>query len=81
MRIVRKRDMTKLTTRQQAILDYINSLPKSPSYRDLAKHFGINVSAAFAHVRRIKKKGFLREHGCEHLLTEFGCCVGCGERV
>ncbi|MBW1701309.1 MAG: repressor LexA [Deltaproteobacteria bacterium] len=57
-----------LTQRQRNILDFIREIRRqeggSPTYREIADHFGFKgPKAAVDHVRALEKKGFLRCHG------------------
>lgn len=57
-----------LTQRQRNVLDFITEKRHkegiSPTYREIANHFGFKgPKAAVDHVRALEKKGFLRCHG------------------
>ena len=59
--------MAELTKKQQQILDFIQKTQQStgftPSYRDIAAHFGFrSMSTAVEHVGLIQKKGFLEKN-------------------
>ena len=70
----------KPTQRQQNVLDFIREMRRqkgiSPTYREIADHFGYKgPKAAMDHVRSLEKRGFLRCHkrrsrGIELLDTE-----------
>jgi len=56
-----------LTQRQRNILDFLRKIRRqegvSPTYREIADHFGFKgPKAAVDHVRALEKKGFLRCH-------------------
>ncbi len=56
--------MTKLTKKQRAVLDFIQASQQeegvTPSYADIAKHFGYSsLTTAVDHIRSLQKKGFL----------------------
>lgn len=56
--------MKSVTQKQQAVLRFLQGWQKSegyaPSLREVARHFEMNVSAAFGHLRALEKKGLLR---------------------
>ena len=57
-----------LTQQQRNVLDFIAETRRqegiSPTYREIANHFGFKgPKAAVDHVRALEKKGFLRCHG------------------
>ena len=56
--------MRQITRKQRAILDFIQKSQQeegvTPSYADIAKHFGYSsITTAVDHVRSLQKKGFL----------------------
>lgn len=55
--------MRPLTARQLEVLAFIANYRwhnnRSPSYRDIADHFGWQPMGAYGHVRLIVKKGYL----------------------
>ncbi len=58
---------TRLTTRQQELLDYLRSYQRTqgvmPSTRDIQKHFGFSSqTAAMSHLRALEKKGVIQRH-------------------
>jgi repressor LexA len=58
----------KLTIRQSQILDFLFEFQlkerMSPTYREIAEHFGFkSTKAAADHVFALEKKGYLRRHG------------------
>ena len=65
--------MKGLTDKQAARLRYITSYMeeygRSPSYNDIAEHFGISATAAHNTVRSLVKKGLLekKEHNLRSL--------------
>ena len=56
--------MKNLTSRQQSVVNYIQSYISDhgypPTIREIGKNFEISVKAAFDHVRALKKKGIIR---------------------
>lgn len=55
-----------LTPKQKAILDFITKFQEkhdySPSYREIAKHFGLASTATICeHIDSLKQKGYLRD--------------------
>lgn len=68
MRVVRPREKsTVLTPRQNEILGFVNQHHKRtglfPAYREIGRAFGIQVSAAYRHVKAIESKGYIRAWG------------------
>ena len=55
--------MKKLTKRQQEIFDFIKGFIQkhgwAPTHREIAKHFGFTVVAAYNTVHAIRRKGFI----------------------
>jgi len=55
--------MNKLTERQNEVYkfikDYCAEWGYSPTRRDIAKHFGIQVNAVQQHVTRLREKGYI----------------------
>jgi repressor LexA len=51
-----------LTEKQQAIYEYIrdNQITAIPTFREIAKKFGMTVKGAYDHVISIEKKGWLK---------------------
>ena len=57
-----------LTAKQAAVLDYLKSFTRAngyqPSYREMAKHFGMSgPTGIVSHLRAIEKQGFIRLAG------------------
>ena len=58
----------KLTKRQSEVFDFLCEFNKnqkmSPTYREIANHFGFkSAKAAADHIRALEKKGFIYRHG------------------
>jgi len=54
---------TKLTARQQEILEFLVSCSVCPSMREIAAYFSISSKCAFDHVNALEKKGaIMRNH-------------------
>lgn len=55
------------TDRQLEILSFISSywtsMCRTPALRDIARHFGFSVKAAYDHVHALEKKGYIRKTG------------------
>jgi repressor LexA len=55
--------MEPLTERQQQILDYIVARQQTggetPTFQDVAEHFGFRVNAAWEHIQSLRRKGYL----------------------
>lgn len=55
------------TARQLEILSFISSYwtstCRTPALRDIARHFGFSVKAAYDHVHALEKKGYIRKTG------------------
>lgn len=53
-----------LTRRQRQILDFIKAYEPqygmSPTYEEIAQHFGLNKVTIFGHVKELERKGFLK---------------------
>lgn len=73
-------DTEALTPRQQEVLDYIrdfiNTRCVSPTFRQIAAHFKININAVAQHIRALEQKGSLRR---EHHKARVMRVVGDGE--
>ena len=59
--------MTKLTKRQQELLDFLRQYHRErgvmPSTREIQKHFGFSSqTAAMSHLRALEKKGVIQRH-------------------
>jgi repressor LexA len=56
--------MDSLTQRQQQVLAYITARQQNrgetPTFQDIAGHFGFRVNAAWDHVRALQRKGYLK---------------------
>lgn len=61
----RKLKVEKLTKKQESVYKFIRLYHlrnmMGPSYRTIAKHFGITARGAYDHVRLIKRKGRLKK--------------------
>ncbi len=56
--------MSTLTKKQKQILDFIHEFQRdhgySPSYREIASHFGLSsVATVFQHIKNLEKRGFV----------------------
>ena len=53
-----------LTERQREILSFIKSFRKknghSPTYNEIAEHFGMKDSGAFDAVKKLEEKGYIK---------------------
>lgn len=58
--VARRRTAGRLTSRQEQILNWIESQPTPPTYREIAEQFGFRSPNSVAvHVKALARKGFL----------------------
>lgn len=58
--VARRRTAGRLTSRQEQILNWIESRPTPPSYREIAEEFGFrSLNSVSVHLKAMARKGFL----------------------